>query len=290
MPPLMVSVWDAEARLSIAAGRADGFDEVCATLGLLKSLDLKGCIVTADALHCRPDTADALIAGKAHYALGLKASRGRLYACAAKSFAAADAAGDMAFHETREAAHGRSEVRRASILPLAMLNQAPAFPGLKAIGRIEATRTSTNGRTSTATRCVALSKLLSAKKLADTVRAHWTIENQLRWSLDVPPPFGLRSTRTTPARARITDRKTSPSCEGSPVTSWMPIPSTNPLQAKRAVQTAAKTSSVKSSLICNSPALKGGERRPSSDCLCRSTHPLERERHISASPARIVEK
>ena len=185
MPPLMVSVWDAETRLSIAARRAEGSDEVSATLDLLRSLDLKGCMVTADALHCRPDTAKALIEKKAHYALGLKANRGRLYACAERSFAAVDAAGDVASHETRETAHGRTEIRRASILPLKMLKDVPAFPGLKAIGRIEAIRTDGGGRTTTATRYVALSKVLSPQRLAETVRAHWTIENQLHWSLDV---------------------------------------------------------------------------------------------------------
>jgi predicted transposase YbfD/YdcC len=185
MPPLMVSVWDAETRLSIGAKRAEGSDEVSATLDLLKSLDLKGCIVTADALHCRPDTARTLIKKKAHYALGLKANRGRLYSCAEESFAAADATGDIAFHETREAAHGRTEVRRASILPLKALKEVPAFPGLKAIGRIEATRTSGDGPSKTAIRYVALSKVLSPTRLAEVVRAHWTIENQLHWSLDV---------------------------------------------------------------------------------------------------------
>jgi len=54
MPPLMVSVWDAETRVSIAACRAPGGNEVAATLALLKTLTLKGCIVTADALHCHP--------------------------------------------------------------------------------------------------------------------------------------------------------------------------------------------------------------------------------------------
>lgn len=185
MPPLMVSVWDAETRLSIAAQRAEGSDEVSATLDLLKSLDLKGCIVTADALHCRPDTAKALIKKKAHYALGLKANRGRLYSCAQTSFAAADASGDIAFQETRETAHGRTEVRRASILPLKALQEAPAFPGLKAIGRIEASRSSGDGSSKTATRYIALSKVLSPAKLAEVVRTHWTIENQLHWSLDV---------------------------------------------------------------------------------------------------------
>jgi predicted transposase YbfD/YdcC len=182
MPPLMVSVWDAETRLSIATARAHGSDEVSATLKLLKSLDLKGCMVTADALHCRADTAATLIKQKAHYALGLKANRRELFACAEKSFAAA---GRLAFHEMRETCHGRTEVRRATILPLKALINAPAFPGLKAIGRIEATRTKPDGTTDTAIRYVALSKVLSPDRLAETVRAHWTIENQLHWSLDV---------------------------------------------------------------------------------------------------------
>ena len=54
MPPLMVSVWDAETRLSLATRHAPGGDEVAATLAALKSLVLKGCTVTADALHCHP--------------------------------------------------------------------------------------------------------------------------------------------------------------------------------------------------------------------------------------------
>lgn len=182
MPPMMVSVWDAETRLSIAARRAEGSDEVAAVLDLLRSLDLKGCMVTADALHCRPDTAKALIGRKAHYALGLKANRGRLFGCAETSFAGS---GDIAVHETRDSAHGRTEVRRASVLPLKALHQPPAFPGLKAIGRIEASRIGANGTTEKAVRYVALSKVLSPQRLADTARAHWTIENQLHWSLDV---------------------------------------------------------------------------------------------------------
>ena len=65
MPPLMLSVWDAETRLSLAARRADGGDEVAATLAALKSLVLKGCIVTADALHCHPRMAEAVRAAGA---------------------------------------------------------------------------------------------------------------------------------------------------------------------------------------------------------------------------------
>ena len=85
----------------------------------------------------------------------------------------------------RETAHGRTEVRRASLLPLNALQEAPAFPGLKAIGRIEATRSTGAGPGKTVVRFVALSKVLSPQRLAAVVCARWTIENQLHRSLDV---------------------------------------------------------------------------------------------------------
>ncbi len=90
MPPLMVSVWDAETRLSLATGtpwrRRGGGDA-----GALKGLVLKVCIVTGDALHCHPRMAAEVRAQGAHYALKLKANHGPLFACAEQAFAAADA-------------------------------------------------------------------------------------------------------------------------------------------------------------------------------------------------------
>jgi predicted transposase YbfD/YdcC len=182
-PPLMVSVWDAQTRLSIASRQAEGGDEVSATLEALKALTLKGCTVTADALHCHPRMAQAVLQAKAHYALGLKGNHGPLHKAAVEAFAAADAAGELPFHETQDQAHGRRERRRASVI--AVPAGAPDFPGLKALGRIEAERADAKGKTSIETRYVALSKQLTPRKLNDVVRAHWSVENQLHWQLDV---------------------------------------------------------------------------------------------------------
>jgi predicted transposase YbfD/YdcC len=181
-PPLMVSVWDSETRLTIASARAPGGSEVKATLDLLKGLDLKGCTVTAAALHCNAATAEAVLASKAQYALGLKGNHGPLFAAAERGFAAAD---DLASFETREQGHGRREWRRTSVLPISRVPNAPAFPGLKAIGRIEAERTVGKSKPETTVRYAALSKVLSPQKLAQVIRAHWSIENELHWQLDV---------------------------------------------------------------------------------------------------------
>jgi predicted transposase YbfD/YdcC len=183
LPPLMVSVWDCETRLAIAQVRAEGGNEVKATLVLLGGLILKGCTVTADALHCHPKMAEAVLAAKAHYALGLKGNNGPLYADAERAFAAAGT--DLPSFTSEEKGHGRIERRRASVLPATRLARPAALPGLKAIGRIEAERTGADGKTVTATRYVALSRMLTPEKIIDVTRAHWSIENQLHWTLDV---------------------------------------------------------------------------------------------------------
>jgi predicted transposase YbfD/YdcC len=181
MPPLMVSVWDAETRLSLAARRAEGGDEIGATLAALKALVLKGCIVTADALHCHPKMAAAVRESGAHYALGLKANNGPLHAAALDAFAGA---GDkLACHERSESGHARSERRRLAIVA-APAESRPRLPGLVAFARLEAERT-INGKAGRDTRYIALSKRLSPARALDVVRAHWSIENNLHWQLDV---------------------------------------------------------------------------------------------------------
>jgi hypothetical protein len=69
MPPLMVGIWDAETRLSLAARAGADGNEAAATLAALRTVSLKGCIVTADALHCRPDMAGQVRAQGRHYLL-----------------------------------------------------------------------------------------------------------------------------------------------------------------------------------------------------------------------------
>jgi predicted transposase YbfD/YdcC len=183
MPPLMVGVWDAETRLSIAAQRAGGGDEIGATLEVLKSLALKGCIVTADALHCHPRMAAGVRATGAHYALGLKGNHRPLHRAALAAFAKADIAGKAAVYEQSERGHDRHERRRVSVITAPA--DAPAFPALTALARIEAERQLGNGKIETDTRYLALSKRFAPCRVLEVTRAHWSIENHLHWSLDV---------------------------------------------------------------------------------------------------------
>lgn len=101
---------------------------------------------------------------------------------AVSAFEQADAKGFLPFYETVEEAHDRQEWRCASVLPAPA--DAPAFPGLAALARIEAERVC-GGKAEQSVRYVALSTALPPQRLLQVVRAHWSIENQLHWQLDV---------------------------------------------------------------------------------------------------------
>jgi predicted transposase YbfD/YdcC len=180
MTPLhLVNVWAADARLAIGQHTAPGRNEVQGVLAALKLLSLEGCIVTADALHCRHDTAKAILATGADYALAIKKNQKKLFHAAEALFAARRAKSSV--KSKPERAHDRKERRRAAVIPVTDLS----FPGLKAIARVVTDRTDAGGKKLAIVRFFALSTCLPAKKALDIARTHWTIENQLHWVLDV---------------------------------------------------------------------------------------------------------
>lgn len=183
MPPLMVGIWDTETRLSIAArGNAEG-NESKAALEALRTLDLKGCTVTADAAFCHPAFAAAILERQGDYALKLKANHGPLFRAAERAFAAADKRGKPACIVLEEAAHGRTESRTMAVVKAP--KDTPAFPGLAAFGRIEAERCVQGGTPKRILHYVALSKVLPPAVALQVNRSHWSIENQQHWHLDV---------------------------------------------------------------------------------------------------------
>jgi predicted transposase YbfD/YdcC len=156
-----------------------GRNEVKGVLNALKLLSLEGAIVTADALHCRVDTAEAILKTGADYALALKDNQPTLRRKAEALLAAADVSDT--FTAEPLIAHDRTEQRSATVIAVSGLD----FPGLAAIARIETMRTPIGGQPSRSDRLFLLSRQVSAERMIDIARSHWTIENQLHWVLDV---------------------------------------------------------------------------------------------------------
>ncbi|WP_332687820.1 ISAs1 family transposase [Devosia sp.] len=178
VPLHVVNIWAAEARLVIGQRFAPGRNEVLGAQQALALLRLEGCIVTADALHCRADTAQAIIDAGADYALAVKANQPTLLAHA-QALTDTVETGQQAL-DLPSFAHDRLEARSALVVPANDID----FPGIAAVARVETRRTS-NGQTELIVRWFLLSTLLSAQRMLEVARTHWTIENQLHWVLDV---------------------------------------------------------------------------------------------------------
>lgn len=179
---MMVSAYASRLRLTLASVPADRGAELEAALEVIGLIALKGKVVTADALHCNRRTVAAINAAGGDWCLALKANQDSLLSDARARFGAVKEGHPAAV--TEDAGHGRRETRRATVVSAKALAEHHDFPGLKAFGKVEATR-ETGGTTTAETRFFALSWMPTPEVVLDTVRAHWAIENALHWQLDV---------------------------------------------------------------------------------------------------------
>jgi len=151
---------------------------------------LKGALVSIDAVACNGSIARNIRDVQADYLLAVKANQPTLLAEVNALFKTipepqVDRFGDV------DKGHGRIEKRDVAVVrEVDWLGGDRRFPGelrlpdVAAIIRVE-TRTQLKDRSRFETRYFITSSKASAEALANAIRAHWLIENQLHWTLDV---------------------------------------------------------------------------------------------------------
>ena len=186
----MVSAWGSSSRLVLGQeATKEKSNEITAIPALLKLLELKGCIVTIDAMGCQRDIAKQIIEQKGDYVLGLKGNQGLLHE-AVKDYFEVAINSDFKhlphdYYEESDKGHGRLEVRKYWIVEdLTTLPNPEQWKGLRSIGMVQ--RECTVGEeTTTEIRYFINSIKAEAKLFAHAVRNHWGVENRLHWCLDV---------------------------------------------------------------------------------------------------------
>lgn len=179
----MVSAWSSKNRLVLGQTKVNKkSNEITAIPTLLELLEIKGCIVTIDAMGCQKKIAERIInENKADYIFGLKGNQETLASQAETAFA-----GNAEIPEitTSEVAHGRDEQRVFALINVdAEQKGITEWVGLKSFGRITS-RTIIKGIEHTETRYFATS-LTELDVFANAAREHWGIENGLHWELDI---------------------------------------------------------------------------------------------------------
>jgi predicted transposase YbfD/YdcC len=188
----VVSAWATKSGLTLAQRKVEAdSNEIGALPGLLRLLDLEGKVVTIDAIGCQKELAKQIVEQGGDYILCLKGNQPHLREEVEYFFQEAEA---LAFHDvpvrqnTRlDKDHGRLEIRRCQMVEevaIAWLAREEQWPGLASIAQIEAER-KTGQKKTKETRYFLSSLTGSARRLAEAVRAHWSIENCQHHVLDV---------------------------------------------------------------------------------------------------------
>lgn len=186
----MVSAFAHEVGLVLGQKKVDQkSNEITAIPKLLKLLEIKGCIVSIDAMGCQTKIARQICNQKANYVLALKANQKQLYEDV--SLFLLDAVDNNKhsritdYHESFNKEHGRIETRKCYVSnQLEWLDNKDKWADLKTIVMIESTREVAD-KISTERRFYIASMEPDAKQINQSIRDHWSIENQLHWVMDV---------------------------------------------------------------------------------------------------------
>jgi predicted transposase YbfD/YdcC len=185
-PLHLVSAWATSSGVVLGQVAVDDkSNEITAIPALLNVLALKDATITIDAMGCQTAIAQHIVDAGGEYVLALKDNHPELHELVVDHFAVTP---QPAGHETVEKDHGRRERRRcwATDEPtvLTWLDPEQTWPGLRSIAAVEGERRI--GDTVTRETRYYLSSLpADPVRIATAVRAHWQIENQLHWVLDV---------------------------------------------------------------------------------------------------------
>jgi predicted transposase YbfD/YdcC len=189
-PLHLVGAWASANHLLLGeVAVADKSNEITAIPRLLELLDVAGALVTIDAMGCQKEIAATIRARGADYVLTVKENQPNLLAdiqqCFTEAFENDFATVRSDTYVTHDHGHGRDETRRYTILydPPGIRGEE-AWTDLAVIGMCASERT-VNGKTSEEVRYFIGSRSASARVYARALRAHWGIENNLHWQMDV---------------------------------------------------------------------------------------------------------
>ena len=190
-PLHVVSAFSAECGLILGQlACEEKSNEITAIPKLLEQLELKGCIVTIDAMGTQSEIAAAITNKRADYILSLKENQRSLYrdvklyfeeyrrnttglpaACCAKS---------------HSQGHGRFERRSCYICEdISWLEGREKWPNLQGIGVIFCEIEENGKKSKQAHYFIYSCKGMTAAQILEAKRSHWGIENKLHWVLDM---------------------------------------------------------------------------------------------------------
>ena len=179
----LVSAWCNENSMMLGQIKTDcKSNEIKAAQELLELIDIKGSIVTLDAMGCQKKTVQEIVEKEADYILSVKLNQEKLYHSVSSSFSLVK---PSSINKTIEKDHGRIETRVCEVINnLRWVENPFDWTSFKTIIKIESSR-EIQGEVTTETRYNICSLAKDAAYFNQAIRQHWHIENKFHWALDV---------------------------------------------------------------------------------------------------------
>lgn len=182
-----LSVYATESGITIAQSSIstdDKTNEIPVVQQMLRTLDLKGKTITADAMHCQKETCKIITSNGGHYVLGIKGNQHSFYDDIKLFLDDETHHQNMSSFETLEKNGGRIEKRIIRVSDhVAWINNIDKWSGIKTIFSVTRIIT-TAGVTTQETGYYISSHQPNPERLLYMTRSHWLVES-MHWSLDV---------------------------------------------------------------------------------------------------------
>jgi predicted transposase YbfD/YdcC len=187
-PLHVVTAWAGEYGLALGQETCGAkSNEITAIPELLRKIDVRGGIVTIDAMGAQKAIAEEVIRGGADYVLALKGNHESPHR-AVIGHIDEQLEGDLEGAEestTSDRGHGREEERTYLQMPAPEgLPGKAEWRGLKSVGMVTSRRVE-GDKESIEVRYYLSSLPVDVGQFARAVRGHWSVENACHWSLDV---------------------------------------------------------------------------------------------------------
>lgn len=183
-----VSAWACGLRMCVGLKSVDDkSNEIPAVQQLVDLLNLKGAVVTADAMHCQRATVTKIVAKEADFVLTVKDNQETLAAELKAAMVKAHESDDpkMRRHRATETNRGRLETREVVAIPVPRDSSVfRKWPGVRTIGGIYRSR-EVDGELGESQSFFISSLPCRVKAISKHIRSHWSIENSQHHLLDV---------------------------------------------------------------------------------------------------------
>lgn len=185
----IISAWVREDGISLGQIKTDEkSNEITAIPKMLDTLNVKGAVVTIDAMGCQVDIAEKIIDREANYLLALKKNQLNLYESAEEYFKWARTEPiekkQLKEYSYEEHEHGRHVYRTVEVCnDVSWIETVREWKRLSSVVCVTR-KGEREGWQTEETAYYIISREWEADEVAKHIQGHWTIENNLHWSLD----------------------------------------------------------------------------------------------------------